>query len=158
MTCFECGLARYRYPHPVEQQDIIVISNFNPRANNYTMNKMYFVTLMSKRPFYSYVLSYWPVNANEAGGELAFLETSTSLHKNNLIYKSSAVFIKIRSPTASLPFRPGPWTHKYKAVYRWFQIKISQMPNYKIFNFGTLPHCLAVVIQAPFWMFSFWRQ
>ena len=37
MTCFECGLARYRYPHPVEQQDIIVISNFKPRANNYTM-------------------------------------------------------------------------------------------------------------------------
>ena len=70
--------------------------------------------MYSNRPFYSCVFSYLAMNASEAGGDLALIQTSllfsfkwqrVSIMKLDLHSKTSEVCIKTRSPPASLPFK-----------------------------------------------------
>ena len=149
MTCFECVFARYRYPHPVEQrQDKIVISKFKPRSNNYTMNKMYFVTLTCPIDHFivmRLVTGLWmqarlEVNLLSWRPHLVCIRTTWftqqkqwCLHKNKVICNLAAIQ------------SPDHWTHKYKAVYRWFQIKSSHMSNFK--SSTSEPYLIAL----PFW-------
>ena len=75
----------------------------------YCMNRRFF-----NRQFYSCVLSYPAMNASEAGGDLALIQTSllfsckcklVSIRRPDLHNKCSEVCIKTRSTPASLPFR-----------------------------------------------------
>ena len=110
----------------------------------------------TNRPFYCCVLSYLAMNASEAGGDLALIQTSllfsckcklVSIRTTWFAQQSNEVCIKTRSTPASLPFRgqvTKPTTVKWsimKTCYVGLKHNIQQcLLNYIGWKFNSTFH------------------